>query len=204
MATIYANAPFLFYVGGIGAVVWIALTVLARKKAKAVMESDEATLIINRSNTIAENALSALGIPPNALETDFLISRYKNKGDKISLKAWGAAQFGNAQLFAYTENGILYLADVVQNFAVPIAAMKSIRKIKKRVAMDSWNKDTPHNKGEYKQYKISLGQSGEYLLRYYYALSIMHNGEVYELYFPPYELETMQKLTGLQAENEMQ
>ncbi len=200
IATLYANMPSLFYIGGISAVIWIALTVLSRKKAKAVMESDETALTINRSNAIAENALAALGVPPNASQADFLISRYKSKGDKISIKAWGMAKFGNTKLFIYTENGTLYLADVFQKFAVPITEITGIRKIEKRVTMDSWNKDTPHNKGEYKQYKINQGQYGEYHLRYYYALCILHNGENYELYFPPYESEIMQKLTGLKAE----
>lgn len=199
-AEVFARAPYIVYGGGFGAIIWIALTVLSRKRVKTVMESDEATLTVNRSNAIAENALYALGVPPNTQKADFLISRYKNKGDKNSIKAWGNAQFGNAELFVYAEDGMLYLADVFQKFAVPMAEMTGIRKIKKRTTMHSWNKGTPHNKGEYKQYKINRGQYGEYHLRCYYALCIVHNGESHELYFPPYELEVLQKLTGLQAE----
>lgn len=200
IATLYARMPLLFYIGGICAIIWIALTVLSRKKAKTVMESDEAVLTINHSNAIAENILSALGVPPNTPRVDFFAARYKSKGDKISIKAWGIAQFCNAELFAYTENGMLYLADVFQKFAVPLTEATGIRKIKKHVTMDRWNKDISHNKGEYKQYRLTKGQHGEYHMRYYYALCILHNGETYELYFPPYELDILQKLTGLQAE----
>ena len=49
----------------------------------------------------------------------------------------------------------------------------------------------------YDPYKISATRFG-YSIKSYYALVIRsEEGEDYELYFPAYELPTVQKLTGL-------
>lgn len=194
-AEIYQKMPFAFYIGVGSAVLWGITYILIRKRAKSVMESDETTLAVNHADTIAKNALSALGVPPNTPCTDLLLTYYKNRNGKIRFPS---SAFDNAELYVFSENGTLYLADCYKKYGIPLAEIQGIQTVNKRIRMNSWNKETPYNKGEYKPYKIQMNQ-GEYFVKPYYALEILHGGETYQLYFPPYELPVFEQLLQKQG-----
>lgn len=190
--------PWLLAVVVTMGILWGVLTWAARKKAKAIMESDESKMLVDRYDSVMQNALSALGVPPTAKTVDCFCLCYTIKASgKIKILPMGAAQFSNVALHAFMESGVLYIADPYQKYAVPRSEITAIKLIKKHTTMNSWNKETPFNKGEYKPFKIARDNNGVYRLRRYYALEILHNGEVYLLYFPPYELSVFSELTGL-------
>lgn len=194
-----AKWPWLFAVTIILVVVWGILTYMSLKKSKSVYESDESKMLYDRHDSAIKNAVSALGVPPTAKHIDCLLAFYKvTKSGEIKIKPNFSARFSNlAYIHAFAENGILYLANPHLKHAIPLSEIKAIKAINKRTTMNGWNKETPFNKGEYKPYKIMLDNRGVFHLRRYYALEIIHNGEVYLLYFPPYELPAFTELTGL-------
>lgn len=194
---VYAKFPWLFYVGGGCLVLWAIVAGSIRKHTKETAKSDETAIVINRYNAVMENALRALGAPPDCPQIETFLVYYKNKNGKIKLLKQGNALFLHSEYCIYADENALYFAVARQNYAIPRDEITRIRKIKKRTNMLGWIKDTPHNKGEYKTYKITRSNGDIYHLRYYYSLDILHNGETYELYFPPYELSVLTELTGL-------
>lgn len=198
---LFEKSPWLLVVVVAAGILFWGLTWAARKKAKTIIESDESKMLIDRYDAAMQTALSALGVPPTAKTVDCFCSCYKiKKSGKIKILPMGAAQFSNVTLQAFTENGVLYIADPYQKYAVPLSEITAIKMINKRTTMNGWNKKTPFNKGEYKPFKIMRDNNGVYHLRQYYAMEILHNGEVYLLYFPPYELSVFTALTGLAAQ----
>lgn len=63
-------------------------------------------------------------------------------------------------------------------------------------ALFFWNKDVPHNQGEYRQYKIKEDEMGNYRCRAYFILEIEKDGESYGMYVPEYEEETLKRIVG--------
>ena len=88
----------------------------------------------------------------------------------------------------------------VLSYRFPIDSFQRISTVKKRIIIGQWHKEERHNKGEYKQYKISTNQYG-YSLKNYHALELERFGETYGIYFPAYELHVFESLTHLSAEN---
>ena len=149
-----------------------------------------------------DSCYKGLGVPDNAERMDVLVVRYQWKNGKVILKSTGPFKALNADLRAFTEKDALCLADSFQKFTIPFESLTGIRSIRKRIAISNWNKDEPYNQGEYKPYHIKGNQYGGVILPYYYALGIRYNGEEYELYFPPYELAAVERLTGCRMEEE--
>ena len=77
--------------------------------------------------------------------------------------------------------------------------MKNIQIVKKHIRVAGWNKETPPNKGIYKQYKLTVDQYGCVHSKTYGILELERNGQSYGLYIPCYELPRIEKLTGLTA-----
>lgn len=194
-AEVFQKFSFAFYLGIGCAVLWGITYILIRKRAKTILESDEAVLAMNHFDAIVKSALSALGIPPTALQADVLLSGYKNRNGKIMIPA---QTFDNAELYIFTENDTLYLADCYKKYGIPLAEIRGIQTIRKRIRMNQWNKETPYNKEPYKTYKIRQDQ-GQYFVKPYYALEILHDCETYLLYFPPYELPVFEQILQNQS-----
>lgn len=190
---------FLIAVAGIG--LWGALTYISHKKSKNVMESDEGTLITSRLDSMVQRCYEELGVPASAPTVDILSFNYKVKDEKISPKASALSPtpFDNSVYRIFSDGEAFYIADVNTKYALPITGAKAIRTVKKRIGLSDWNKDTPFNKGEYKQYKITENE-GVYSIKNYHILELESNGETWGIYFPNYELPVFEKATGLKAE----
>lgn len=199
LSDIYARSPWLFYATAGCTAVWVVFAVWMHKRAKKIAESDESTLLINHYNAVMENTLRALGAPPDCACIEILQVFYKNKNGKIKFQKQGYAHAMHPECYIYADESTVYFSDIRQSYAIPRSEITGIQKIKKRLSMFGWNKDTPHNKGAYKPYKIARGQGGTYCLRYYYALEILHGGEPYLLYFPPYELPVVERILQNQS-----
>ena len=66
--------------------------------------------------------------------------------------------------------------------------------------MASWNKEIGPNEERYKPFKLGVDQYGGVHAKPYHILTLEHEGEEMGIYFPCYELETIELLTGLKAE----
>ena len=65
-----------------------------------------------------------------------------------------------------------------------------------------WNKEIGINEGIYKQYKLTTDKFGLICCKRYHVTEIIHNGEIYVIYIPDYELPQIEQLTGLKATQE--
>ena len=108
----------------------------------------------------------------------------------------------NFRYFVFEEGENVCIANLGSVYAIPKAALKRIVKINKRVALPHWTKEEPYNSPSYKKYKVTVNNVGVFFVKPYYSLQFVVNKEEFEVLFPVYELETIEKITGLHAEEE--
>lgn len=196
IAQMYANAPGLFIAIGICALVWLVLFIYKKTKFSSVEKSEDLQITLNHVETQAKAAFETLGVPSDAKEMDILCYRYKLKKDQISVIDTGMMPFLNMQMKVFAADECLCLADAEQKYSIPLNCISKIKTVKKRISVPDWNKDTPFNKGEYKQYKITRNDNGIFF-KPYYSIEIHYENEEYELLIPPYELPDMEELLKL-------
>lgn len=80
------------------------------------------------------------------------------------------------------------------------SSLRAIRTVKKRIIFTGWNKDDRPESKRYKPYKMGTNQYGCVICRWYHILELELDGEIYGVYFPPYERPAFEAATGLKAE----
>lgn len=202
IAQCYQNAPALFWIAGACLVVWAILKFLSTKKQKETLETDMSENTIRTLDTISKNIYAELDVPENALAVDILGFTYKMKDGEPKAKETGLniTPYLNIEFKAFTEENNLILADLENKYSIPLSSLRSIHTVRKSIRMPSWNKDEPHNKGKYKEYKLNADDYGCIHVKPYHILEFSHNGENWGIYFPSYELSVFEELTGLKAE----
>ena len=105
----------------------------------------------------------------------------------------------NLEVKVYVKDGQLCLADTESVYAFPLDELTGIRTVKQRIAVPSWNKDEKPTAGIYKPYKLAVANTGYIYFKPYYILELNHYGTPCGIYFPSYELPTVERLTGLRA-----
>ena len=201
-AQAYANASWLFWVGGAAVLIWLVLWLCASHKEKRVLGSDESAQIMENMVAIEQAARADLGVPESAREVDVLSFFYKEKNGEIKVQEKGFQLFShfNPIFYAYTEGENLCLTNLEIKCAFPLSSLRAIRTVKKAVRTESWNKDEGFDEGTYKPYKLSADQYGCIHSKPHYVLELERDGERWGVYFPKYELEIFEQLTGLKAE----
>ena len=201
-AQAYANAPWLFWVGGAAALIWLVLWLLASRKEKRVLETDETAQMMEDLNAMDRAICADLGVPDSAREVDVLSFFYKEKNGEIKVQEKGFQLFShfNPIFYAYTEGENLCLANLETKYAFPRPSLRAIRTVKKTVRTARWNKDEGFDEGTYKPYKLSADQYGCIHSKPHYVLELERDGERWGVYFPKYELDVFEQLTGLKAE----
>lgn len=198
----YADMPWLFYLGAAFIIVWAVISIAAHRKEKSVSESDESKNLMDRVNTLAENILGELGVPADAANVDVLSFTYKiKKGEAVPCeRALDTTPFTAFTYKAFRDGENLHLADADGKYSFPLSSIRTIRKINKRISMLGWCKDEDPDKGEYKKYKMTVDQYGNVWFKPYYVLELERAGEIWGIYFPCYELDVFEKLTGIGVE----
>ncbi len=198
------NVGIVFLV--IGAVcggIWLALHLAANKKEEKVFEEEG---IERKANDLANDdarLYAALGVPTNAENVDFLMFRYKLKNGEIKPQAPGLmpTPYFNFNAKAYDDGRHFCVAGIDNVYSFPKEEMVKIRRVNKRIQLFNWNKDEEPTKGKYKEFKLATDNMGLVHAKPYYILEIEHNGELWGLYFPCYELPVIERLTGIRAES---
>lgn len=201
VAKIYENAAWVIW---LGVACWIAfglMTVIGRKRIKAIAESDEYNHAHTKEQSLANTIYAEFGVPAQAPFVDVLSFQYKVKDGKIKPKNKEAktVPFVNIAFKIHTDGQKLYLTEMESKYAFELSELKGIKVIKERGFIPGWNKEAPYDKGEYKQYKIVTNNIGLYF-KNYCILELEHNGESWDIYFPNYELPIFEQITGLKAE----
>lgn len=198
---IYEHAAWVIW---LGIACWIAfglMTYFGRKRIKEIEASDEYNRVKTKTESLSNTVYAELGVPPQAPFVDVLNFQYKIKDGNIKPKGKEAktVPFINIAFKIHTDGQKLYLTEKESKYAFELSELKGIKEIKERGFIPGWNKDEPHDKGEYKQYKIVTNKIGLYF-KNYCILELEHNGELWGIYFPNYELPVFEQLTGLKAE----
>lgn len=188
----------------IGIICWIAfglMTYIGRKKIKEIAESEAFNHSQSKAESISNSIYAELGVPAQAPFVDILSFQYKIKDGKLKPKGESGkiVPFINIAFKIHSDSKNLYLTEMENKYAFSFSEIKGIKMIKERGFIQAWNKEEDFNKGEYKQYKITKNDYG-YYFKHYCILELEHNGEVWQIYFPDYELPIVEKITGLKAE----
>lgn len=198
----YKNAAWVVWLGGICIIIWLILLILAHKKEKTVLESDENKNIDSNLEDISANIFSELRVPLASNEIDIISLTYKMKNGEIKpcTSSFELSPYVNFAYKIFKDNENLYLANLEEKYSIPLSSLKTIYSVKKSITLPMWYKDEAHNKGAYKRYKIKEDEYGNITFKPYHILEFEHNGEMWGIYFPCYELPVLEELTGLKAE----
>ena len=198
----FSNAPVLIISGIVCAALWLGLHLYSKKKEKDVFEEMDAEEQVASIEEDVNKIYEELGVPQNAAAVDILLFKYKEKDGKIIPKTVGmqTCEFFNMEVKIFVRDGKLHLADVENLYSFDMSKLKSIETINKSTSLLSWNKEIGYDEERYKKHKISVNNLGNIIIKPYHILALEHNGEEWGLYFPCYELEIFEILTGLRAE----
>lgn len=201
VSQMFANAPVIFYGGGVCLVLWAVLFCVEKLKYKKVDDSGEIDKALESMEELNLRSEDQLGIPHDHKKVDVLSFRYTEKNGKIKIKEELFYKHMNNEMKLFRNGDDLCLADIDSVYSFPINDIKKYVLKKKKANMDEWNKDVPFNKGEYKQYKITSNDYGTIFCRYY-AMQISDVFGEYELFFPEYELAQFKAIADAPVEKE--
>lgn len=198
----FSNAPVLIISGIVSGALWLGLHLYSRKKEKDVLKEMGAEEQVAEIEADVDKIYEELGVSKNAAAVDILLFKYKEKDGMIIPKAVGmqTCEFFNMEVKIFVRDGKLHLADVENLYSFAMSELKSIETVNKSTSLLAWNKEIGFDEERYSKYKISVNNLGNLIIKPYHILVIAHNGEEYGLYFPCYELEIFEILTGLKAE----
>lgn len=199
LAELYAQKAEFFWACGLCAAIWLLLTLIARKRRAAVLDSREGQDALTKLDDAVKAVYAEMGVPDDAVEADILSLTYALKqGEAVPKNVLPFPQpWANISARVFVADGCLGIADLESRFAIPLSALRRIRTVKKSIALTHWNKETPPEK---EPYKLKVYDAKTIRVKPYYILEFEHNGETWGLYFPSYELQVFESLTGLAAQ----
>lgn len=200
----YQNAPYIFWVGGIGLLAWICLKLMGGRRQKEILTSEEGNHAISNLQGSCDAIYAELCVPADAKDVDVLQFFYKEKDGNIKVceKPMQLTPYFNAIYRVFADSQSLYLCDLEGKYEFPLSQLKGIRCVKKRISIPGWNKDEALNKGEYKQYKLTIDGYGRIHCKSYCILEFACNEEIWGIYIPCYDVHIFEELTGLKAKEE--
>ena len=191
----YHTAPWLYWIAGICAIVWLVLWLLSKQKAKTVLEAEESEQTFSHLEGTADAIYKELSVPDDAKDVDILSFFYKIKNGEMKPVEKAFATHINPEFKIFTDEENLYLANLEGKYAFPLSSIVKIHTVNKHIRFVGWNKEEKFNKGIYKQYKLTEDNYGSIHCKQYHILEINHQGESYGIYFPCYELATLKEYT---------
>lgn len=199
IAEAFENAPFIFWLMGGCGMVWLVLTYLTNRKAKAVMAGEDFSMSTRRLESEIDRVFRELQVPEDAKEVDVvqLTYRWKNGTVKISTTGSETTPYTNVSLRVFRREDVLCLADLENRYELPIAAMRRLKMVKKPLVIQGWNKEEKLNDPFYKPYKLTMDNYERVHTKSYGLLELNHDGVDWALWLPPYELNYISALTGL-------
>ena len=196
----FKNEPWLYYTFAVCAVIWAILTLIASKKKKKVYSTAESHKAKDNALGSFDEILKNLGVPADAEEIDILCCRYKmENGVPKVYELPTQPNFINLNYKIYKDNENLYLANPQGKFAFPLNTMRTIRTVGEGATIPNWYKDKPDTSEEYEPYGFFKNRFGVPCVPNYHILELVVQGELLWIYFPNYEIKTIENLTGLKA-----
>jgi hypothetical protein len=200
--TALKNAPILVMSGALCGILWIILHFVSKGKEKKVLKEENVEQQSKEIHEDFKSICNELNVPDDAAEVDVLLFRYKIKNGKISPYAsvLQTSAYINTSVKMYETNDELHIADLENVYSFAKSELKAITTVNKRISVPTWNKDEDPRRGSFKRYKMTVNNIGNVFFKPYYILEIEHESQIFGIYFPCYELEIFERLTGLKAE----
>ena len=199
IAEAFENAPGIFWIMGGCGIVWLVLTYLTNRKAKAVMAGEDFNMSTRRLEGEIDRVFRELQVPEDAKEVDVvqLTYRWKNGTVKISTTGSETTPYTNVSLRVFRREDVLCLADLENRYELPISVLRRLKKVKKPLVIQGWNKEEKLSDPFYKPYKLTMDNYERVHTKSYGLLELNHDGVDWALWLPPYELNYISALTGL-------
>lgn len=172
-----------------------------RKKKMTEYEKDDGIKDYEDKKYIRQ-ALMVLGVPESAKNVDIICPNYVIRNGKPVLKPLKVFGFLNAELKLFSDESAVYIADAENLYFIGFTEIEKINKYNRKLNLMFWNKNIGYNEEKYQKYNIKKSGESNYTISEYYSLDINHEGETYKMYFPPYELDVIESLTGVRYEEE--
>ncbi len=188
--------------GAIAGILWLILHFALRAKRTKVEREESPMLQLEKIEADFKKIHSEMGVPEDAEKVDILIFKYKTKNGEICPKtaALQLSAYANAEVAMYATDDEIHIADLENVYSFKKFEARGIITVNKRISVPFWNKDVQHNEGKYKQYNIRENNMSLMFFKPYHILRVERDGQRYGIYFPCYELEVFERLTGLRAE----
>ena len=136
-----------------------------------------------------------LGVLSNAKKVDLLSFEYDPENDESK----DVNDCINNEVRVFVKDESLCFADTEMRYEIPLSELKSMKLVNREVAMIFWNKKDAYNKPMYTMYNI-VKKKDNYVIPKYYELEFEHDGELWIISFPQYELSVFKELTGISEE----
>ena len=188
--------------GALSGLLCVAIMVAARLKAKRAHREGDLGNKLDDLMASIDSIYAELGVPKTAYDVDVLIFEYKYVDGRPEPKATflEPPMFLALEAKMFVEGDSLCIGDLESVYAFKLEELKRIETVKKRGALPEWKKTTHHNKGEYKKYKMTTDSAGRVFFKPHYILVGERDGEEYGIYFPCYDIDALERLTGLNAQ----
>ena len=149
-----------------------------------------------RAGAFTKEALAVLGVPENAVQMDVLAAYYRREGymmySTYSRLIW---YYDNISMYVWRKENVLCFADSTLRMEIPLDAFRSAEIIKKGYYISKWNQKEAFRSQEYKRYRIHCVQ-GEICVPKYMAVRLLYKDNEYEMRVPPWEVESLRRITG--------
>ena len=179
----------------------LILVICEAKRKKKITEYEKDDEIKDcEDKKYIQQALSYLGVPKSAKNVDVICPNYVIRNGEPVLKTLKVFGSLNAELKLFSDESAVYIADAENLYFIGFTDIEKISKYNGKLTLMFWNKKTAHNKGKYQPYHIRKRDEFKYTVQTYYSLDINREGETYKMYFPPYELDVIERLTGVKYE----
>ena len=197
VAAVWEQSPLYFIIAPLCLIIWIVLIIAEKKRVKGVLESDEARQVSEALETSINDSYISLGVPENASAVEVLMFRYKSVNGEVTPQGIGAYSFVNLITKMYKKDDCFCVADIVNAYSIPLSSIKRIVKVSKKSLLPYWHKSDDLKSDKFKPYGLKIdSKTGGFYINDYYILCFEYGGENWGLYFPPYDLEEIIKLTG--------
>ena len=188
-----------YLIGGmLSLIAAFAIYVYRTKIKKPHAESQEYETFSDEMDRFYDLCARSLNVPEKAQEVEIYTYLYtEEKGVRENFCSNNA--YINETMKIFEEDGKLciYCADSV--WGVPIDSIDEIVEIKENIFFSEWDKEIPHNKGDYMQYRIEELPDGDYKINGYYTIKFNYNDSHYEILVPKYEIEHFNKIINLNS-----
>lgn len=181
---------------GVLLLVALFIWLLGKSKSKEAVKSEEFQEVEKKTNELIEESFESLGVPKEYKTVDVFVFPYKLKKGKVK-RAVPFADYINASVRLFVEEGKLCLADLSLVVGIPLENIERIVKVDKRATSLGWTKEEGYNEGVYKQYKIRVNSYGTLFIKPYYKIEFSVEAQPFELIVPCYDIQPFVELTGL-------